>query len=245
MGITTHSPLERMKNFANLSAGGISMGAILKFYPKGEGPVRIVVADDHALVRQGVCSILSQLIDQPDIEEATNGLEAVAAVKRHQPDLLVLDAAMPMARGIEVLADARRWSPETKVVLLTGFTASGILAEWLEADVEGILLKSCQPEEMEKAFHTVLSGGRYITEDAKTMLLDIQNATPLSLREREVLSLIVTGNQNDEIAERLFISKRTVEKHRASLMAKLEVKTVAELMAEAYKRGLLEELKQL
>ena len=221
------------------------MGTILKIYSKDEAPVRVVVADDHALVRQGVCTILNNLIDLPDIEEATNGLEAVAAVKRHQPHLLVLDAAMPMARGIEVLADARRWSQDTKVVLLTGFTASGILSEWLEADVEGILLKSCQPEEMEKAFHTVLSGGRYITEDAKSMLLDIQNATPLSLREREVLSLIVTGNQNDEIAERLFISKRTVEKHRASLMAKLEVKTVAELMAEAYKRGLLEELKQL
>ncbi|MAP93803.1 MAG: DNA-binding response regulator [Ponticaulis sp.] len=221
------------------------MGASLKILTKGDGPVRVVIADDHAIVRQGVRSILEQLIETHAIEEATNGLEAVAAVKTHQPDLLVLDAAMPMARGIEVLADARRWSPETRVVLLTGFTASGILSEWLEADVEGILLKSCQPEEMEKAFYTVLSGGRYITEDARAMLLDIQNATPLSLREREVLSLIVTGNQNEEIAERLFISKRTVEKHRASLMSKLNVKTVAELMAEAYKRGLLEELKQL
>lgn len=221
------------------------MSVILKIFSKSDTPVRVVIADDHALVRNGVRSILEHLIDEPFLEEASNGLEAVAAVKRVQPDLLVLDAAMPMARGIEVLADARRWCPDTKVVLLTGFTASGILSEWLEADVEGILLKSCQPDEMEKAFHTVLSGGRYITEDAKTMLLDMQNATPLSLREREVLSLIVTGHQNDEIGERLFISKRTVEKHRASLMAKLEVKTVAELMAEAYKRGLLEELKQL
>lgn len=210
-----------------------------------ESPVKVVIADDHGIVRQGVRTILNQALDDAQIHEAQNGLEAVAAVKMHQPDLLVLDAAMPMARGIEVLADARRWSPETRIVLLTGFTASGILAEWLDADVEGMLLKSCQPEEMEKAFLTVLSGGKYMSDDVKALLLDIQDATPLSHREREVLSLVVTGRQNEDIAERLSISKRTVEKHRASLMAKLNVKTVAELMAEAYKRGLLEELKQL
>lgn len=210
-----------------------------------KNPVKVVIADDHGIVRQGVRNILETALEQPEIHEAQNGLEAVAAVKMHQPDLLVLDAAMPMARGIEVLADARRWSPETRIVLLTGFTASGILAEWLDADVEGMLLKSCQPEEMEKAFLTVLSGGKYMSDDVKALLLDIQDATPLSHREREVLSLIVTGSQNEDIADRLSISKRTVEKHRASLMAKLNVKTVAELMAEAYKRGLLEELKQL
>lgn len=210
-----------------------------------KNPVKVVIADDHGIVRQGVRHILEAALEQAEIHEAQNGLEAVAAVKLHQPDLLVLDAAMPMARGIEVLADARRWSPETRIVLLTGFTASGILADWLDADVEGMLLKSCQPEEMEKAFLTVLSGGKYMSDDVKALLLDIQDATPLSHREREVLSLVVTGNQNEDIADRLSISKRTVEKHRASLMAKLNVKTVAELMAEAYKRGLLEELKQL
>lgn len=205
----------------------------------------VIIADDHAIVRQGVVDIFSKIPNTKIVAEAENGLVAIALVKRFKPDLLVVDAAMPLAKGIEVLAECRRWSPDTRVVLLTGFTAASILSQWLGADVEGILLKSCIPDVMEEAFIIVLGGGRYVSPGAQAILSETPAMSDLTLRETEVLSLLASGHQNQTIAARLGISKRTVEKHRSSLMQKLDVTTVAELMSYALKEGLLDEYKQL
>lgn len=204
-----------------------------------------IVADDHAIVRQGTIQILSSLKTVEVVGEADNGLAAVAAVKKHQADLLVLDAAMPMARGIEVYSEARRWSPETRIVLLTGFTSLSLLSDWLDAGVDGLLLKSCDPEEMRKAFSIVLNGGNYVAKAVQDMLESAVAPKGLTLREREILSLIATGNTNAAIGERLSISPKTVEKHRGSLMSKVGVHSVAELMVYALREGLLDEHKQL
>ena len=206
---------------------------------------RVVIADDHAIVRQGTIKILTSIDDLKIVAEADNGLSAIAAVKKHAPELLVLDAAMPMARGVEVFAEARRWHPETAVVLLTGFTSLTLLSDWLDAGVDGLLLKSCDPEELRQGFLTVLEGSQYIAKSIREALEASVHKVSLTSREREILALIATGNVNQAIAERLSISVKTVEKHRASLMGKLKVHSVAELMVYALREGLLDEHKQL
>jgi DNA-binding NarL/FixJ family response regulator len=205
----------------------------------------VIIADDHAIVRHGTRQILENLPDIDIVAEAENGLETIALVKQHSPDMLVLDAAMPLARGIEVYAEVRRWSPDTSILLLTGFTSLNLLSDWVSAGVDGILLKSCRPDEMREGFLTVLNGARYIAKEVKGQL-DRENDTPvLTAREQEVLALIATGHLNVNIAERLSISPKTVEKHRGSLIQKLGVHNVAELMVYALREGLLDEHKQL
>jgi len=206
---------------------------------------RVVIADDHAIVRQGTAGILKSIDAVNIVAEADNGLAAIAAVKQHAPNLLVLDAAMPMARGVEVFAEARRWSPDTAVVLLTGFTSLTLLSDWLDAGVDGLLLKSCNPEELKQGFSAVLDGGQYVAKSIQSQLETSARPLSLTAREREVLALIATGHVNQTISERLSISIKTVEKHRASLMGKLHVHSVAEMMVYALREGLLDEHKQL
>ncbi len=206
---------------------------------------KIILADDHALVRQGTAQILLSIPNIEIVAEAGDGLAAITAVKKHKPELLILDAAMPLARGVEVYVDVRRWSPQTRVILLTGFTSVGLLSDWLNSGVDGMLLKTCSPEEMRAACIAVLSGVGYVAKDISDMLQNAGETKNLTPREREVMSLVVAGRTNVEIGERLFISAKTVEKHRGSLMAKLGVRSVADLMVAALREGWLEELKQL
>lgn len=205
----------------------------------------VVIADDHAIVRQGVKQVLGDIPDLSVVAEASDGLSAIQLVKKFQPTMLVVDSAMPMAKGIEVLAETRRWSPQTRVVLLTGFTSAGILAQWLDAEVEGLLLKSCAPNEMRDCFQAILEGGRFFAQDALKILEEATEREALTDREREVLSLLAMGFQNSGIGERLNISPRTVEKHRASLMEKVGVTSLAELIAYALREGLIAQQSQL
>lgn len=206
---------------------------------------RALLADDHAIVREGVKNVLAEIGNVEIVAEVADGLSGISAVKQYQPDLLVLDSAMPHAKGIEVLAETRRWSKQTSVVLLTGFTSAGVLANWLDADVEGILLKSCCPTEMKDCFEAVLQGGRYFAQDALAILEEATGKAALTNREREVLSLIAMGYQNSGIGERLNISPRTVEKHRAGLMEKIGVGSLAELIAYALREGFIAQQTQL
>lgn len=207
-------------------------------------PSTAIIADDHSVVRDGVAQALLSINNVSVVAQADNGVKAIALVKKHKPNLLVLDSGMPLARGIEVFLESRRWSPDTRVILFTGFTSLNLLSQWLDAGVDGILLKSCTLEEMQEAFSTVLSGAPYITSGIVERLENATSTFDLSPREREVLSLIASGNNNLSIADRLHISQKTVEKHRASLMKKLNVHSVAELMVYALKEGLLDDLKQ-
>lgn len=204
-----------------------------------------VLADDHAIVRQGLAELLAGIADVAIVAEASNGIEAISLVKQHKPDLLVLDAAMPLARGIEVFAEARRWSPDTRVAVVTGFTSVSLLADWMASGVDGLFLKTCDPEELKTGFETILAGGNYVAAEIAEMLAAADGGAELTAREREVLALIAAGNQNAAIGERLSISAKTVEKHRASLMAKLGVHSVSELLVHALREGLLDEHKQL
>ncbi|WP_284126120.1 response regulator transcription factor [Parerythrobacter aestuarii] len=206
---------------------------------------RAIIADDHAIVRRSLADILAELGNVEIVAEADNGLETIALVKEHQPDLLLLDAAMPLARGVQVYGEARRWSPETKVAVVTGFTSTGMLADWMAAGVDGLFLKSAAPEEMREGFRQILAGGKYVAQGVSDKLAAEPEREQLTDREREVLALIAAGHQNVAIGEKLFISPKTVEKHRASLMAKLGVNSVSALLVHALREGLLDEHTQL
>lgn len=204
-----------------------------------------IIADDHAIVRRSLADILQAIGTVELVAEAENGLETIALVKEHKPDLLLLDAAMPLARGVQVYGEVRRWSPDTKVAVVTGFTATGMLADWLAAGVDGIFLKSADPEEMQRGFTEILAGGKFVAQEVAEKLEAEPDREELTAREREVLALIAAGHQNVAIGEKLFISPKTVEKHRASLMAKLGVNSVSALLVHALREGLLDEHSQL
>ncbi|WP_209349371.1 response regulator transcription factor [Pontixanthobacter sp. CEM42] len=206
---------------------------------------RAIIADDHAIVRRSLAEILGKIGGIEIVAEAANGIETIALVKQHSPDLLLLDAAMPLARGIQVYGEARRWSPDTRIIVVTGFTSTTMLADWMAAGVDGLFLKSAQPEEMELGFAQVLAGGKFVSQEVADKLANEPEREALTDREREVLALIAAGHQNAIIGEKLFISPKTVEKHRASLMAKLGVNSVSGLLTYALREGLLDEHQQL
>lgn len=204
----------------------------------------VVIADDHALVRDGMKGILRTIPNVEVVGEAENGFEAIALGKSLRPSLLLLDSAMPLSRGIEVFGEVRRWSPDTKVAVVTGFTAAQSLADWVASGVDGVFLKSCPPEEMVLGFDMILRGETYISKEVLKILEDSLDVPEISLRERQVLHLIAQGCANAAIAERLSISPKTVDNHRSRMMAKLGVHSTAQLLAYALKEGLLDQAAQ-
>lgn len=203
-----------------------------------------VIADDHAVVRSGLRDMLESLPMLEVVGEASNGIEAIAAGKAHRPTLMTLDAGMPMSSGMEVFGEVRRWSPKTRIVVVTGFTSAGLLADWVAAGVEGLLLKTSEPDTMRRGFSVVLEGGGFIDPGARDAIEHDDARDTLTLRERQVLHLIAAGHGNAEIGERLSISPKTVENHRTRMMAKLDVHSVAQLVAYALREGLLDGVTQ-
>lgn len=205
----------------------------------------VVIADDHALVRTGIKNVLAQVAQTQVVGEAENGLEAISLCKTLRPALLLLDAGMPLSRGVEVYGEVRRWSPATKVAVVTGFNAARTLADWVAAGVDGVFLKSCPPDEMARGFDLILRGETYYAQEVREILEGTSDVAGLSLREHQVLHLIAQGCSNAVMAERLSISPKTVDHHRTRLMAKLGVHSVAQLLAYALKEGLLDQNTQL
>lgn len=212
----------------------------------GSSPTaRVVIADDHALVRNGLKGILLGIEGTEVVGEAENGLEAISLAKSLQPNLMLLDSGMPLSRGMEAYGEIRRWSPETRIAVVTGFNATGTLADWIAAGVDGLFLKTCPPDEMEHGFRLLMAGEGYVAKEVRDLLeRDVERAE-LSMRERQVLHLIAEGCSNAAIAERLSISAKTVDNHRTRMMAKLKVNSVAQLLSHALKNGLLDSSTQL
>lgn len=207
--------------------------------------MRVVIADDHPLVRNALRDILSELDGVEIAAEAENGVEAIALVKTQKPALLTLDSGMPLASGMEVYGEVRRWSPDTRIAVVTGFSAVGRLADWVAAGVDGLFLKTCPPEEMRAGFALLLNGGTCFSKAVMATLEGAPDTNKLTARERQVLHMIARGQTNTEIAEQLSISPKTVDNHRTRLMAKLNVHSIAQLLAYALKEGLLDQNAQL
>lgn len=204
-----------------------------------------VIADDHAIVREALRTALETpgLIEPAGVAvlaEAADGLQAIAAVRRHRPDLLLLDVQMPHAGGLEVLVEVRRWSPDTRVVVLTGVMAVGKIGELVETGVHGLFSKGEDNSELYRQLPNILRGRRHIAASLMQKLEAAPRVPQLTDRERQTLNLIVAGRTNKEMAGVLGISPKTVDRHRTSLMQKLDVHSVAQLIAFALREGLID-----
>lgn len=209
------------------------------------GPIRAVIADDHQIVRDGLRTAFEKpglitLAGIKVIAEAANGFEALAEVKKHKPEILTLDIAMPLAGGAEVVTDIKRWSPATYIIILTGINAPGLICSLLDSGVHGMFSKGSPLDELYKKLPLILRGGRYIAPEFMKTVESHKTVQSLTEREQQTLNMIIAGKTNKEIADLMSVSPKTVDKHRTSLMQKLEVHSVAELMAFALREGLID-----
>lgn len=206
---------------------------------------KTVIADDHRLVRAGIREMLAQLDCIDVVGEATNGIEAVSLVKHHQPKLLIVDIAMPYANGIEVLEEVKRWSPHTRSIVLTGMTSITLLKQAALAGASGIYRKSDDTEELLNAIPAILQGAVRHSEKLTEAFEKPDFSSNLSRRELQVLQCLARGENLNTVADKLSISRNTADKHRTAIMRKLNVHSAAELVAVAYREGMLETVQQL
>ena len=210
--------------------------------------LRVLLADDHTLVRAGVRKILEAQSGIARVEEVPDG-EAALAVLAAQPfDVLVLDLAMPGPDGFEVLERAKRGSPDLKVLVLTMHSDPEYVERAVQGGADGYLLKDSAVDDLVAGIEAVVAGRAYYSPAVQRALSDLVKRRPgavrpaelLTERERQVLKLVAEGLSTKEIASQLDISARTVESHRANLMRKLDLRSVARLTQFAIREGLLE-----
>jgi|SRR5437773_90853 len=211
-------------------------------------PTRVLIADDHALVRAGIRALAERIKGVEVVAEAGNGDEAVKLIKELKPDLVLLDISMPETSGFGVLAQQANEFPDVRVIVLTVHEAEAYAIRALREGAAGFLLKSAASVELEQAIKTVTRGETYISPElSKKSLLEYGKASTdrarlgsLSPRQLEILKLIAEGVSTKEEARRLNISVKTIESHRAELMERLNIHDVAGLVRFAIKMGLVD-----
>jgi len=203
-------------------------------------PFSLIIADDHALTTEGVKAILAPEEDIKIVGNANNGIETIALIRKHQPDCAIVDLAMPGANGLEVLIDAKRWSPDTKIIIVTGNSAPTQFQLLKNAAADAILLKNNEPCELVKAIRSVLEGNRVFPCEVQKILDSDSRERNLSKREVEVLIGISRGFSNQKISQSLGVSPKTVDSHRTNLMRKFEVNGTATLLLKAMREGYLD-----
>jgi DNA-binding NarL/FixJ family response regulator len=212
---------------------------------------RILIAEDHPLLRHGMRALLATQPEYVVVDEACEGREAVLKTLRLQPDLVLMDLSLPGTSGIDATAQIRRRLPQQKVLALSEYESEIYASEALRAGCAGCLKKDCAPEEMMLAVKTVLAGRRFLGQDLASLLLDgVLNPNKsgretnpwdtLSSRERTIFKLIAEGGTNRSAAAYLNLSAKTVEKHRANLMRKLKLNSAVELALLAVDLGLVQ-----
>jgi DNA-binding NarL/FixJ family response regulator len=215
--------------------------------------IRVVLADDHVFVRDGIKSLLENEANIEVVGEATDGIEALKIVETTKPDLLILDIRMPNMTGIEVVEKLRSQNNPVKIVMLSMHESEEYVLKSVKAGADGYLLKGSSKEEFLKALHSVSEGGKYFSGDISSILIGqlsgssvatekknlLEEDLTITKREKEILKLLLSGKGNKEIAEALEISKRTAEVHRFNLMKKLKVKNLMELSNKATEYALI------
>ncbi|MBK0368554.1 response regulator transcription factor [Flavobacterium agrisoli] len=217
--------------------------------------IRVVLADDHVFVRDGIKSLLENETNIEVVGEAIDGAEALQVVANLQPDLLIVDIRMPYLTGIEVVEKLRAQQNTTKIIMLSMHESEEYVLKSIKAGADGYLLKGSSKDEFLKAVHTVSNGGKYFSGDISSILVGQLTSSSSTIttdnkpalaeemlitkREKEILALLLSGKGNKEIAETLEISKRTAEVHRFNLMKKLKVKNLMELSNKAAEFSLL------
>lgn len=211
-------------------------------------PLKVIIADDHRLVRAGIRSLLEELTDVEVIAEAGNGSELLELVKANQPDLVLTDIAMPEMNGLEAAAVIAAKYPYIKVIILSMYASEEYVWRAFEAGAGGYLLKDAAPVELELSIRTVMNGSKYMSPVVSQQVVNdyVRNSSGgvswkemLTPRQREVWQLIAEGKNTKDIAAVLEISPKTVETHRSQLMERLGVYDVVGLVKLAIKAGLI------
>lgn len=211
--------------------------------------VKIILADDHPIVRQGMRSLLDLQSDMVVVAEASDGLEAVHLTDKFKPDILVLDLMMPNLNGLEALRQIRATNPRTRIIVLSMHSADEYVINAMKNGASGYIMKETGPSELIQAIQQVLEGEIYLSPvlSARQNAIFIERADKgvtdpydlLTRREAEILQMTAEGQSSSAIAEKLSISPRTVEIHRAKLMKKLSLRNQAEIIRYALQRGIL------
>jgi len=211
---------------------------------------RVVIAEDHTILREGLRSLLIADPDFDVVGEAGDGRAAVRCVESLSPDLVLMDLSMPRMNGLEAIRDIKKQNPKTKIVVLTVHKTEEYILATLQAGADGYVLKDASHSELLMALRNVSIGKRYLSPGISEQVIegylqgrqDVKAVSPwdtLTQREREILKLIAEGYKNKEVAVYLCISPKTVEKHRANLMRKLDLHNAAALTALAMEKGLV------
>jgi len=210
--------------------------------------IRILLADDHQIMRDGLRAILASEESFEIVGEAENGREAAALARELVPDVIIMDIGMPDLNGVEATRQVKADNPEIKVIALSMYADRGYVLGILEAGASGYVLKTGAYDEVHRAVKAVAQGKKYLSPDITQMVVDAQVGAPsqrgpsaqtsLGPREREIVQLLAEGHTSPEIAKRLHISTRTVETHRRNIMKKLDLHSVADITKYAIREGL-------
>ena len=223
--------------------------------PQG-GKIKIFIADDHPVVVEGISRALEKEPDFEIVGTAPDGLQAVKMVKTQNPDLVIMDISMPNMKGIEATQEIKTWRKQIHVMIYTMYSDQEYITSLFRMGISAYILKREPIKEVVRAVKVVRDGGTYFTNDVRTVLQEqldaltmgdlaevreMQNGiAKLTVREKEVFALLADGLTPREIAERLCISPKTVERHKYNIMYKLEVSSIAQLTKLAIKKGLIE-----
>ncbi len=212
-----------------------------------DAPIRIVLADDHRMFREGLAGLLRNEPDFDLVAEAGNGREALGLTEEHKPDVLILDVTMPELNGLDTARAVREAVPDTAILALSMHAEGRFVTEMFQAGANGYVLKMSDFDELADAVRTVAAGGRFISPrvagDVVSVMVENSGAAAgsgdgLSTREREILHLLAEGKSAKESASILHVSVKTVDSHRRQIMAKLGLNSVAELTKYAIRSGL-------
>lgn len=211
-------------------------------------PIKIIIADDHRLFREGLVNLLSDSKDIEILAQAENGADAIAKAKELNPDVIIMDIGMPVLNGVEATGKLLKELPAIKVIALSMHSDKQYIKGMLEAGASGYLFKNCAYDELIEAIHTVNAGKKYLSDKiTEIMIQDYlgkeesipESDSELTERESEILKLIAEGASTSEISELLFVSVKTIGTHKQHLLEKLNLKTSTDLVKYAIKKGII------
>lgn len=209
--------------------------------------IKVIVVDDHPIFRTGICLVLSDIKNVEIIGQASDGLEFLALLNSHKPDIVFMDIRMPRMNGIEATTEAIKRFPNLKIIALSMNDDEEYVESMIKAGASGFLVKRTSPDELERAINVVLHDENYFSHELMKMFSrkvthhtnELSDSINLSKREKEVLNWICNGLSNAEIGEKLFLSPRTVENHRASLIEKTNSRNTVALVLYSIKNKLV------
>ena len=212
--------------------------------------IRVLITDDHAIVRDGICALLALTEDIEAVGEATNGREALEGVKKLAPEVVLMDIAMPLRDGLEAPRRIHKESPHTKVIVLTQYEDREYVLPVIEAGASGFVSKTAASSELTSAIRSVYRGDSYLSPSIARLLVEDyremakvgksqDTSEQLTDREREILKLLAEGHSTPEIARMLVLSPKTVERHKTNLMGKLDIHNRLDLFKYALRKGII------